>query len=371
MAANRHIHEATAAHQAEVERRAQMAQAEEESAELLARGPPDMQWTSALDEPPEHHPLSDVAPSELQDDLHFINEDKYFDNPAVPRSVASSNWSTSSEDGGWDGMVPDDVPPVDYQTPHTAGTSERSRTKGVKNPEWWPFCAKEYLISSLVIGHTRTIISRMLYQHIKLMFILCGTLLPDWTTVRRGKAKLRKMIGINVIGRRSVLNRPVHYLSLKATLGLELANPQVEPHLHYYPELTEGRAVSRLSQSSKWLKELGPNTRAQMVRHGGHDYYLHELVELKSSLIVVPAYFCEFKGKMYGLCQTPEIRACNQTGQLIFSITKDPPFDSPRLTRIAVEEFGMEYPSMTVEGGGLMSDLCGNQIYCEPWNITF
>ncbi|KAA1130446.1 hypothetical protein PGTUg99_019624 [Puccinia graminis f. sp. tritici] len=141
-AANRYIHEATPIHKAKLQRRAQLAQAEEEAATLLARGPSEMQWTSAHDEPPEPHPPSEDVPCELQDDLQFIDLDEYFDDPDVPKSAASPSTS-SSEDGGWDGMIPDDSPPVDFQTPHTAGTAEGSRAQKKKNIEWWPFRAKE------------------------------------------------------------------------------------------------------------------------------------------------------------------------------------------------------------------------------------
>jgi hypothetical protein len=291
MAANRHIHETNPAHKAIIQRREEIAKAEEAAAASKARGPPDMQWTSAHYDPPEPcpHPPSDLAPDELQDDLEFIEHNEFFNDPIAPRSIASSESQGSTESGGWDGLVPEDFPPVEIQDQHAAQTSEEARPQRLTNEEWWPYRAKEvsccefklrqdglttdyanqYLISSLLIGHTRTIISRMMYFHVRMMFSLVGTSLPDWTTVRRGKAKLRKIISMDVIGRRSVLNRPVHYLSLQKTLALEIANPLVEPHLHYYPELTEGRSVSRLSQSQKWLKELGPNTRAQMVRSGG------------------------------------------------------------------------------------------------------
>ncbi|EFP89843.2 uncharacterized protein PGTG_15799 [Puccinia graminis f. sp. tritici CRL 75-36-700-3] len=363
MAANRPIHESKPGHKAELLRQKELAQANKAAADLLARGPPEMQWTSAHDEPPAPPSPSVVSTNELHADLQFIDQDECFNDPEIPQSRASSESRGSSESGGWDGLIPEDFPPMGDPTAPEAETARQACPRRVPNQDWWPFRAKEYLVSCLLIGHTRTIISREMYQHVRSMFELCGTLLPDWTTVRRGKGKLRKMIGMDVIGRRSVLNRPVHYLSLQKTLALEISNPVVEPHLKYYPEISAGQAVSRLSQSRKWLKELGPNTRAPMVRHGCRDFYLHELVQLKSSLIVVPEFFCELDGEMYALCQTPEIEICNETGQLLFKITKNPPFDSPKLSRIAVAEFGVEYPSMTVDGGGLMSDLCGNRLY--------
>lgn len=155
----------------------------------------------------------------------------------------------------------------------------------------------------------------------------------------------------------------MHTLSLKTILGLELANPMVEPHIQYYPELSDGRQVYKLSQSTKWLMELGPDTRAQMVRHGTHDYYLHELVQLHSSLIVIPKYFYESKGEMFARCATPEIGIDPTGRELMFIIPKDLPFSSPVLKSHNLADFKMEYPLMKAPDGSLMSTLCGNRIY--------
>jgi hypothetical protein len=102
-----------------------------------------------------------------------------------------------------------------------------------------------------------------------------------------------------------------------------------------------------------------------MVRNAGRDFYLHELVELKSGLIVIPAFFFESNGCMYARCHTPEIETSFETGELIFMIPKDAPFDSPHLTSLRIDEFAIEYPAMTVANGGLMLDLCGNRLYGE------
>ncbi|KAA1077301.1 hypothetical protein PGT21_002490 [Puccinia graminis f. sp. tritici] len=363
MAKNLHVHESLPFHIDQVRRQADIARAEVAALDELSRGPPDLQWTSALNDPPQQCPTSEAGSPELRRDLDFIDQDKCFSDRSEPVGVESSQSSGSSDTDGWDGLIPDDCPTQDIPGPFFEDEHRDSQGQNTKNTEWWPFRAKEYLISSLIVGHTRTIISRVMYSHVRLMFTLCGTALPDWTTIRRGKTKLRKMIGMDVIGRRSVLNSPVYFLSLQKTLALEIANPLVEPHLRYYPELTEGSSVSRLSQSRKWLKELGTNTRAQMVRHGGRDFYLHELVELKSGLIVIPVFFFESNGCMYARCHTPEIETSFETGELIFMIPKDAPFDSPNLNSLRVDEFAIEYPAMTVANGGLMSDLCGNRLY--------
>ncbi|KAA1121791.1 hypothetical protein PGTUg99_030140 [Puccinia graminis f. sp. tritici] len=201
MAKNLHLHENLPFHIAELRRREDVAQAERAAAEDLARGPPDLQWAPAHNESPPFCPPSDVDSQELQRDLEFIDQDKCFSDREASVGVVSSDSSASSNTGGWDGLMPDDYPAVDVLVTPFEHDQGHTRHQKAKNLDWWPFRAKEYLVSSLLFGHTRTIISRAMYAHVRLMFRICGTALPDWTTVRRGKAKLRKMIGMDVIGR--------------------------------------------------------------------------------------------------------------------------------------------------------------------------
>ncbi|OAV88545.1 hypothetical protein PTTG_28999 [Puccinia triticina 1-1 BBBD Race 1] len=244
------------------------------------------------------------------------------------------------------------------ETDHTrASPQANGQSRGAwgrkRIDKWWPFKSVEYLIGCLVVGHTRTIISRAIYNHVRMGFDICAVKLPDWTTIRRVNTDLRKMIGLEVVGRLLVMNTPVHYLSLKKILGLELANLLVEPHLRYYPEMTGGRNILRLSQSSKWLEELSPNTRAQMVWNNEHNFYLFELVQLQSGLIVIPGFFYECAGEMYAHCLTPTIDANQDNGQLVISIAKDAIFSSPEYTSISVAGFNVEYPLMEAPDGSL------------------
>ncbi|OAV95433.1 hypothetical protein PTTG_26678 [Puccinia triticina 1-1 BBBD Race 1] len=195
------------------------------------------------------------------------------------------------------------------------------------------------------------------------MFNLARTELPYWSTVRRVKKNIQKLVGLEVLGHRSVFGTPVHTLSLRRLLSLELSNPIVEPHIQYYPEFTNGRHIFKLSQSAKWLKELGPDTRAQMIRHMGHDYYLHELVQLQSDLIVVPQFFYEFEGELYARCVTPTINIDEERGGLKFIIPKDLSFTAPQMKSIKVANFYVEYPLMESPDGTLISTLCDNRIY--------
>ncbi|KAA1076465.1 hypothetical protein PGT21_007921 [Puccinia graminis f. sp. tritici] len=322
-------------------------------------------WVPGGNYPPPSNADSTNECDQLNLDLSFIDQDEYFSHIPLgsPRSeFSSSTISEESDTGGWDGLLADDICPDVLPTEPVDQVKRRKAKSRVERGPWWPFRAKEYLISSLVIGHIRTIISRPMFNHVRMMFGLCLVCLPDWTTIRRGKYQLQKMLGVEVVASRSVLNTPLHYLSLKQSLAMEIANPWVAPHLQFYPEATEFKGVTRLSQSAKWLMELQPENRAQMVRQDQKDYYIYELVQLMSDRIVVPVYFYEEGGEMYAKCITPEIIVDAELGQLKFRIAKDLPFLSPALESIPTNQFYVEYPRMVYEDT-LMSEICGDRLY--------
>ncbi|OAV99967.1 hypothetical protein PTTG_25122 [Puccinia triticina 1-1 BBBD Race 1] len=282
----------------------------------------NMIWITAHNQSPNGaESVSTSASDHLHKDLAFIDEDSAFGGYV---SDKDSNYSLpsshSGESVGWDGLIPGNHPEIPCELPvannlqgqDNAGNSQ-SHTQSW---DWWPFKSKEYMIGSMIIGHTRTIISRLLYNHIRMMFNLAGTELPYWP-----------------------------------------------PICLWHTEFTNGCHIFKLSQSAKWLKELGPDTRAQMARHMGHDYYLHELVQLQSDLIVVPQFFYEFEGELYACCVTPTIDINEERGGLKFIIPKDLSFTAPQIKSIKVANFYVKYPLMESPDGTLISTLCDNRIY--------
>ncbi|OAV95884.1 hypothetical protein PTTG_26547 [Puccinia triticina 1-1 BBBD Race 1] len=371
-AANLRKHEKTPAHLAAIENCRENT-LQQEMAIPPTQPDEEMVWTAARDQSPspDYEESGTSHDNNLQRDLAFVDENSAFgDSLSDTDSHYSmdSSGSNSSEELGWDGLFDADHPevpgkPLPGADANDQGQGNAGTPRLRRNWDWWPFKNKQYLVGTMVIGHTRTIISRVMYNHVRMMFDISAVELPDWTTVRRVKSNLRKMVGLEVLGHRSVVGTPVHTLSLKKLIALKLANPIVEPHIQYYPEQANGRQIYKLSQSEKWLKELGPDTRAQMVRQDGRDYYLHELVQMQSNLLVIPKFFYEYKGRMYARCVTPTIDVDEVGGGLKFIIPKNLPFSSSQLNSHSVADFCVKYPVMDSPDGTLMSTLCGNKIY--------
>jgi hypothetical protein len=106
----------------------------------------------------------------------------------------------------------------------------------------------QHVIGALVIGYTQSIMSRSMYNHMRTLFGLVGVKLPDWTTIRREKLKVRRLLGLNVVPSTSILGTPTYALSVISILSQEIANPLVSLVLDFYPEDAHGKNICRLSQ---------------------------------------------------------------------------------------------------------------------------
>jgi hypothetical protein len=130
--------------------------------------------------------------------------------------------------------------------------------------------------------------------------------LPHWTTIWRAKAKLRRVLNLDVKAATSILNQSLFGLSLKSILAQEIANLVVSPMIEYYPQDAGGRNIYKLTQSKKWLHHLSKADQAQMCRHEVYDYYLFEPVQLVTNDIVVLFYFYQ-----QGMSIWPSVQSLN------------------------------------------------------------
>ncbi|KAA1069818.1 hypothetical protein PGT21_033750 [Puccinia graminis f. sp. tritici] len=97
---------------------------------------------------------------------------------------------------------------------------------------WYPFPAKEYLISTLMLGHLHNLLSRNVYHLVRLSVSLGCLDIPHWDTIRRRREQIRKMLDVKLNENISVLDNKVFTLSLKDTISHELSNPYLNNELY-------------------------------------------------------------------------------------------------------------------------------------------
>ncbi|EHS63419.1 uncharacterized protein PGTG_21552 [Puccinia graminis f. sp. tritici CRL 75-36-700-3] len=126
---------------------------------------------------------------------------------------------------------------------HPNDDDEDDEANSTNDNEWYPFKNKMELVGSLLIGYTRHILSRDVFDEIRVIFrILCQIKIPAWSTIRRAQERIRKHLEMEVQFSNSVWGTPCASVGIKKILKNELANPLVAPHLEFYPQESNGCA---------------------------------------------------------------------------------------------------------------------------------
>jgi hypothetical protein len=71
----------------------------------------------------------------------------------------------------------------------------------------------------MLIGHTRSMISRLLYEKIRVILALCDMHLPAWATVRDSRARINQLLGSKIRTAESVFDTPCYALSAKRLIS--------------------------------------------------------------------------------------------------------------------------------------------------------
>ncbi|KAJ7193966.1 hypothetical protein GGX14DRAFT_378462 [Mycena pura] len=73
---------------------------------------------------------------------------------------------------------------------------------------------------------------------------------------------------------------------IRDTIACDLANPLVAPHLHFYPEQTDG-PISEVFQAERWT-EYAPQQLTPMFTKGRRRFWINEVAQLEDGSFVVP-----------------------------------------------------------------------------------
>ncbi|KAA1120083.1 hypothetical protein PGT21_037132 [Puccinia graminis f. sp. tritici] len=260
------------------------------------------------------------------------------------------------------GQATDSVETAQQQEVPIIRTDKRSNR--VNKSMWFPFKSKLDLVASLIIGHTRSLLSMAIYTKIRAVLTGCDVKLPAWATVQTSRDRINKLLGCEILPHKSVFDTPCFSLGARHILQQELSNPLVTRHLEFYPEWCEGVNVNKFSQSTKWLADLAPEHRPQMCEVRGKHYYIYEPVQLISNDVVIPIFFFNYKSSLHAKCFKLKHEHINSHNNHIkITIPSDLKFDHPELSIIPVAQFKLIYSSIRLGNGKLLWEECGRKIY--------
>ncbi|KAJ6607222.1 hypothetical protein B0H10DRAFT_1701137, partial [Mycena sp. CBHHK59/15] len=73
---------------------------------------------------------------------------------------------------------------------------------------------------------------------------------------------------------------------IRGTIARDFANPLVAPHMHFYPEETDG-PISEVFQAERWT-EYAPEQLTPMFAKGQRHFWINEVAQLEDGTFVVP-----------------------------------------------------------------------------------
>ncbi|KAH9822967.1 hypothetical protein DFH28DRAFT_1048547 [Melampsora americana] len=279
----------------------------------------------------------------------------------------ANNWDDSNDDDPEDATDSDEV---------LQGIND------VKENGWYPFTHKEHIVALLIIGSTRSLLSRLQYQRIRSILQICKVKLPAWGSLRALKNRLQSKMGLDICARDSPTGKPLFGLKVQTIIQSELANPIVSPHFVFLPELPVNVPINRLSQSQKWREDYPPSLRVQMVEYKSIHFYIYEPVQVVSAQLFVPIFFYQQADEVMAKCLRATVETASPIqGGFNVMIDQEPSFHSAELFTINVKDFWRPFTAVKLDDGSFLSSHCGNHMYqrtsaghetvplMNPWRI--
>ncbi|KAG6808221.1 hypothetical protein H0H92_004980 [Tricholoma furcatifolium] len=124
--------------------------------------------------------------------------------------------------------------------------------------------------------------------------------LPSDRVMRGIDASLQDICGIQSMRYQGAFGHPYYVNDLAAIIAQEMANPNIRPHLHFYPE-DAGRILSEAWQASRWRTEVDPSLLTPMFRIHNQDFYVDEISLLQGHRACMPCRWFTRDGEMMGL----------------------------------------------------------------------
>ncbi|KAJ7710473.1 hypothetical protein B0H17DRAFT_914738 [Mycena rosella] len=182
-----------------------------------------------------------------------------------------------------------------YSTESSTNTEreprKRARTSGGEEERsrfWFPWRDRITCTLDILMHLPRSVFShRQLDLFLWLLKVNQVDDVPSVKVMQNLNSALQKMCGIDSIPYNGALGHKYYVNSLPQIIAQEMANPNVRPHLSFYPE-DSGPKLSEARQGQRWLKELPDTQTTPMLRIGQQDYFIHEPAMLNDGTCCIP-----------------------------------------------------------------------------------
>ncbi|KAF9059623.1 hypothetical protein BDP27DRAFT_1238327, partial [Rhodocollybia butyracea] len=248
------------------------------------------------------------------------------------------------------------------------GHSKRARTNITEeNQEWFPWPDRTSCTLDILMHLPRSVFS--VCQLDLFVWLLRVNGVEDTTSVKTMKeldAKLQKLYGIQSLRYKGAFGHVYYVNSIADIVAQEMSNPQVRPHLLFYPEDVT-RKLSEARQFARWANEIPDDELGPMARLQNGDYYIFEPAMLRSQQICMPHRWFKRDGRFIARCWQMEqvIREGNYTSWRV--VKGGHGFD------VDQDQFLKTFPQITLDAG-LYPEIVDDRSTMPPtitaWTLT-
>ncbi|KIK52226.1 hypothetical protein GYMLUDRAFT_77906 [Collybiopsis luxurians FD-317 M1] len=86
---------------------------------------------------------------------------------------------------------------------------------------------------------------------------------------------------------------------IRSLIAKDWADPDVQPHIHIYPEIPENGVVSEVFHAEKWRRDMDCHYLSPMFDSNGVHFYIDELSRLADGRLVIPLRWLTFQKRVY------------------------------------------------------------------------
>ncbi|KAJ6533199.1 hypothetical protein B0H19DRAFT_1214025 [Mycena capillaripes] len=181
---------------------------------------------------------------------------------------------------------------------------------------------------------------------------------PSLKGFRKMQQMLQSTCGNKPVKITSQFGNVFYMNDIRETLARDMANPLVAPHLHFYPEETDG-PISETYQAERWM-EYTPAQLTPMFSKGHKRFWIEELAQLKDGTFIIPHTLIVRNGHL-----TSDVSIAKQAPDGRWKLV-----DEER--SVNTDEFELDYNDMIAHFGTLMRKLVADDedlfvLMASPW----
>ncbi|KAJ3889502.1 hypothetical protein GG344DRAFT_51437 [Lentinula edodes] len=170
----------------------------------------------------------------------------------------------------------------------------------------------------------------------------CGAKdVPSFKALRQAQKKIREDCSVRVQPSKSDFGNLFYTTDIRDIMARDLANPEVAPLIHVYPEDVNGSPISEMWQVPKgrWMELpldfLTPSILVDNKRH-----YIHEVAQLKDHQWVIPKMWITQAGEIFASCHV-----VNKNERGLLTVKMDQ-------VRVSVKELHLTYMELVALNKG-------------------